>query len=455
MHPKRSQPLLKKTLLNNNKHTLAWIAWSMAASFYLYQFVIRVAPGVLSSDLLLTFNCNTYDLGHLGSAYYRTYALAQIPLGFMLDRFGPKRLISLSALCAAIGTLFFAQAPTLEVATFGRLLMGLGAACGFIGTIKLANDLFPPERIARVIGVTMMMGTVGASIGGLPLAASSEVFGWRNSMFAVGIAGIGLAAFIFLILSKALPKTNHPQNAFSKNSYPNILKSDEIKPIQHHDGIINTFINVAKRPQVWLVGIFGGLLYVPLAAIADLWGVPFLTTSHGLSKQNAAAITSFIYYGIALGSPLMAYVCEKTQSRKIPMRIAAISSLLLYSFMISTNQIPHHLLYPLFFLSGVAFCGQAMVFAIISESLPKNLTGLGLGMINTLIMCSGVIFEPLIGYILHLTSHARNEEGIGIDPGLLTFEDFQIALLSVPICMVIALFILKFIKESFKHHSNQ
>jgi sugar phosphate permease len=120
----------------------AWLFWGLAALFYFYQFILRVSPGVMSHELMRDFAVQGCALGVLGAFYYNAYAAMQIPLGILMDRFGPRRLIAVSCATAALGTYFFSQAETLALASFGRLLMGAGAACGFIGTIKLATLWF-------------------------------------------------------------------------------------------------------------------------------------------------------------------------------------------------------------------------------------------------------------------------------------------------------------------------
>src|SRR5690606_31220485 len=112
-----------------------WIFWGIAALFYFYQFILRVSPGVMSQELMRDFAVQGCALGVLGAFYYNAYAAMQIPLGILLDRFGPRRLMAASCAVATLGTYLFSQAETLSVASFGRLLMGAGAACGFIGTL--------------------------------------------------------------------------------------------------------------------------------------------------------------------------------------------------------------------------------------------------------------------------------------------------------------------------------
>ena len=82
--------------------------------------------------------------------------------------YGPQKLMAVSCLVAALGTILLSTTENLHVASMGRLLMGAGASCGFIGTLKLATLLFPPERVGTVIGLTMVLATLGEISAGAP-----------------------------------------------------------------------------------------------------------------------------------------------------------------------------------------------------------------------------------------------------------------------------------------------
>jgi MFS family permease len=412
-----------------SKHSLqAWVAWFCAASFYLYQFILRVSPSVMTNDLMKDFSVHACALGVLGGLYYNTYAAMQIPLGILLDRFGPRRLISLSCAVAALGALLFALAPSLLLASIGRLLMGVGAACGFIGTLKLATLLFPIHHMGRVVGYTMVLGTFGATCGGAPLGFLVDAINWRNSMLLIACAGFILAFCIFVLVRYKKPHT--PEKDILHDKSLSIL-----------DGLMTVMIT----PQAWLIGLFGCLLYVPLAAIADLWGTPFFAELYQFDRKIAASMISFIYVGIAVVAPFAAYFSDRLKSRKIPMLMGAIGSFLIYSLIIYGGAFPIPVMCALLFLAGAAFTGQCFVFATITELMPLSASGVALGFINMLVMLSGVIFEPLVGFLLDTFGTGTKIAGV---PHFTTTE-FQLALTPIPVCLFLAIFVLKGIKETY------
>lgn len=407
-----------------------WLFWGIAALFYFYQFVLRVSPGVISQELMRDFAVQGCSLGVLGAFYYNAYAAMQIPLGILLDRFGPRRLMAASCAIATLGTYLFSQADTLGVASFGRLLMGAGAACGFIGTLKLATLWFPPERIGRVIGFTMILGTLGATSAGAPLGALVGEFGWRYTLFLVAIAGTGLAAALYFILKE--PRDLQPEK--------------EKEPVKLLDGLAT----VITSKQVWFVALFGCLMYVPLAAIADLWGTLYLSERYAISSKRAASMVSFIYIGIALGAPFAMWLSDYLRNRKKVMFASASIYLLLFLGILYIDAIPMPLMYGLMFCAGFFFSGQNLVFAMATENMPLRISGITTAFTNMIVMLSGVIFEPLVGWLLDYKWDGTLKNGAPY----FTTENFTFALTAVPIALAVAVLSLLFIKETYPKRSS-
>jgi MFS family permease len=150
---------------------LPWFMWSLGALFFCYAFFQRVAPSVLVSDLMRDFGVGAAVLGNLSAFYFYAYAGMQLPLGVLVDNWGPRRILAGGALVCGLGTLMFATADTLGPAYLGRLLIGAGAGFAFVATMKLAGTWFPPRRFALMSGLTGMMGMAGAVAGQAPMAA--------------------------------------------------------------------------------------------------------------------------------------------------------------------------------------------------------------------------------------------------------------------------------------------
>lgn len=405
----------------------AWVMWFCTASYYCYQFMLRVSPGIMSHELMSTFSIQACSLGILSSFYYSAYAAMQIPLGMLMDYFGPRRIIASSCMLAATGTLVFSLAENLHIAAFGRLLVGAGAASGFIGTLKIATLWFPLHRVSHMIGLTMLLGTLGATFGGAPLGFMIDQLGWRYTLIATSIIGFSLALTIYLIVR------DHPQEDHT---------SQVISPLKN---FLDGFYLVITTKQIWLLAFYGFLMYVPLATVADLWGTHFISMNYQIDHKLAASVVSFIYMGVVVGSPLMVFFSNIVQKRRVPMFIAALNSLVIYSSIFYLNQVSLELMCVLMFLGGVTFGGQLLIFASAVEIMPPYVTGVVLGFLNMIVMLSGIIFEPLVGWLLD-----KNWDGQILDKApIFTPENFKFAFFPIPISLIIALIIIKFIKETY------
>src|SRR3990167_7953329 len=124
----------------------AWFVWSLAGLFYMYQFILRSSPSVMTDDLMRDFSVEACALGVLTSFYLISYTTLQIPVGLGMDKYGPSKLLRGAVTLCAIGTAIFALSDSFYLACFGRLLIGTGATCAFLGSLKLATLLFHPER---------------------------------------------------------------------------------------------------------------------------------------------------------------------------------------------------------------------------------------------------------------------------------------------------------------------
>src|SRR5438105_14743406 len=127
---------------------LPLLGWLTAALFFGYVWVLRVAPSVMVEELMRDFAVGAAVLGNLSAAYFYGYAGMQIPVGLLLDRFGPRRLITVASLVCAGGCVLFAAGSSLAAVTAGRFLIGASAAFSLVGSMAVAGQWFPANRFA-------------------------------------------------------------------------------------------------------------------------------------------------------------------------------------------------------------------------------------------------------------------------------------------------------------------
>lgn len=406
----------------------AWVIWGCAALFYLYEYVLRVSPSVMTQELMRDFGVTSTALGVLASFYYYAYVPLQIPCGVIVDRLGARRVVTFSAVLCAVGSYIFAESDNLFIAQVARFMIGAGSACAYLSCMKVTADWFPPHKFALISGITMMMGTLGGTFGGLPFAILVNSMGWRSAMLLAAAVGIVVVVTSWLIIRDRRKEEVPETSAIGNN------------------GLLDGLKVIARNPQSWLIGIYGGLMYVPLSAFAELWGVPYLMKIHNINNEDASLASAMIFIGMALGCPFGAALSNKIRSRLKVMSWSALSTLMVFSFVIYAPKLPLSLTFGLLFLAGLLCGGQILYFASAKEINPPSYSATTIGFTNALVMISGVIFQPLLGKILDLAwDGAIAADGTPI----YSTHDYQQALTTVPCCLLVAWIILKFVKETY------
>lgn len=413
---------------------IAWVMWGCAALFYLYEYVLRVSSSVITEDLMRDFGVQATSLGVLVSFYYISYVPLQIPCGVIVDRFGVRPVVAFSAFLCAVGSLLFAYSNDLFIAQIARFLLGAGSACGYLSCTTVAANWFRPERFAVIAGLTMMMGTFGGMFGGKPFAMLANGVGWRQAMVISAIVGIGVMSAAWLII---------------RDRHPNKEKEDSSKTV-HNTSLLHGLKVISRNPQTWLIGLYGGLMYVPISAFAELWGVPYLMKAHGINNETASFASAMVFLGMALGSPLGAVLSNILKSRVKVMSWSAITTMLTFSYVIYVPHLSLELTYGLLFAAGFLCGGQILYFAAAKEITPPQYSGTTIGFINALVMSSGIIFQPLLGIILDCVwDGVVNADGTAF----YSLQDYQQALTTVPVCLLAAWILMLFVKETYEENA--
>ncbi len=411
-------------------HTLqGWTALLMGALFYCYQFLVRVSPSVMTDELMLSFAVNASGLSFILMWYYFGYVGMQIPLGILMDRLGPRYIIAAGATLCAISTYFFSISTTPYLAGISRIFIGMGSACGYIGALKLGSQWFPRDKMPMVVGVTMALGTAGASIGGLPLNFLVESVGWQYSLYIIALAGILIGSGILLFVGKK------PHN------------KTETPADQH---ILQDLFTIIKKPQAWVYAIFAMLMYLPLTLVGDLWGVSFLESKYGISENLATIPVLLMFVGVALGAPVFAWLTDWWSSRKKPMIFGTIMTLVIYMAIMYAPTLNYEIICILFFCAGFFFNGQPIAFTCICEIMPHHASGVAIGFVNMVVMSSGFIFLPLVGKALVALWDGIEKNGVPV----YSANTFQIALSVIPLCLALALILTKNIRETYYIHQK-
>src|SRR4051794_21302396 len=169
------------------------------ASGYLMSYLFRTVNGPLGERLIAEFHLNASQLGLLTSVYFLAFAASQLPLGLLIDHYGPRRVQIGLCLLAAAGALVFAVADSTPTLILGRTLIGLGTAAGLVAGLKALNMAVPHDRLMLGNGFYIMCGGLGAMAGTYPVSWATDVLGWRGTFIALAVATLLVAVALTVV----------------------------------------------------------------------------------------------------------------------------------------------------------------------------------------------------------------------------------------------------------------
>lgn len=403
-----------------------YFVWFLGAAFFLVDYIIRVSPSVLTPELMQTFHVNAFAIGLFSGYFYYAYISMQIPVGILVDRFGPKRLLVVSILICALSVLIFSHTGSISVGYFSRALMGFGAAFAFVGTLKLISLWFSAERFALLAGITQAMGMLGAMIGQGPMSHLYHMIGWRECMHGLGLFFILLCLFIFMFVT------------------------DENGNLEQHDvaaantvKILPALKAVLTNSQGWLNCLFVGLMYGPSACFGEQWGAPFLSASQNISITHAGHETGIMFIGLAIGCPILGWISDYFKTRVLIMRASVGLCLLLLTAVIYGDLNPTWATVLLFFY-GFFNSGIVVSYAMASEINSRQFTGIALGISNMSSVIIGALMIPIVGWLLDHLWDGTIQNGIHI----FAAHEYKLAFMALPLGFIAAFIITFFQKET-------
>lgn len=367
---------------------LAWTVWGLGAALYIIGFFQRVAPGVMTSELMTEFSLSAVSLGNLSAFYFYSYVAMQIPTGLLADNWGPRRLLTAGAAVAGVGSLCFALADGMFWACAGRLLVGGSVAVAFVAMMKLSSHWMAPRHFALASGMALFLGILGAVFAGTPLRLLVTAFGWRPVMLAASALPFAVAAAIWLIVR------DDPRERGYASYAP------EVHLEAPRSGIIAGLCAVFAYRNTWLLLLTPGAVAGSALAFAGLWGVPFLTTHYGLSAPQAAAVCSALLLAWAVGGPVFGGFSDRIGRRKPLYVMGCAVSAVVWGLIIFVPGLPLPLLIALLVIAGFVAGCMIIGFAFAKESVPAPLAGTAAGVCNMGSMMGPMLLQPAVGWML-------------------------------------------------------
>jgi predicted MFS family arabinose efflux permease len=371
------------------------------AAGYFLSFFFRNVNAVISRDLAAEFTLTASDLGFLTSMYLLAFAAFQLPLGVLLDRYGPRRVVAALLCIAALGALLFGLAKDFAMLSLGRALIGLGVSGGLMGAIKAFTLWFPLSRLATLNGLYLAAGGIGGLSATAPAEALLGPVGWRMLFFLLAAMSVAAALLIFFVVpEKKLPghgASLRSQIAGFRQVFASLPFWRIVLPLVICHGSYLALQGLWLGP--WLYDVAGepraavaGYLFT--TAVAYTFGSVFFGVSS--DRLAAAGISRMTMFKLGLGVSLAAFLLLAGGVRS-----ALWATLVVYGFTTISAALAYSLLTPLF---------------------PPDMTGRANTASNVLMFGVAFLFQWAVGAVLRLypvTGGGYAPEGYAMAFGIL------------------------------------
>ena len=411
-----------------------WLVFGLLAAAYFMVYFHRTSPAVVALDMMADLKAGGALMGLLGSAYFYPYALMQIPAGILSDSWGPRKTVTAFFLLAGAASIFFGQVVSAGQAVAARALVGLGVSMLFVPTMKILTGWFRPSEFARMMGILMAVGGLGALTSSAPLAYLSTIMGWRGSFTVIGAATLLLAAAIWIFVRNRPEEKGFPPPVA-------ITTEEEAKPSL---SVWQGLKTVLTEWRFWPLAVWFFLGVSIFFAFGGLWGGPYLMQIHGLTKPQAGNVLSMLFVGLIIGGPILSWFSDKVFHSRKKLIVFSAGVVLILSALLAffPAALPVSSLYVWCLLLGIF--GSAIViigFTSTKELFPIEIAGTSTGLVNFFPFMGGAVLQVIVGLVL---------ESRGQVEGAFTAEAYQMGFMVFFFSAAISFAASFFVKETFR-----
>lgn len=351
---------------------------------YVVSQFFRNSVGVIAPNLARELTMSPAEIGLLSSAFFFSFAAAQIPLGICLDRYGPKICMLVCAGVVAAGAVLFSFGSSPGMLIAARILMGIGSCCYLMAPLALYAKRYSPEKFGTLVGIQLGVGTLGTLMATAPLAWSVAFIGWRASFLVA--AGLMLFAGTMVALVVREGKTAETHGV-------------------HHETLSESIAGLAQAFRVRsIVPLFLCHLaaYSSFVLVVGLWGGPYLTHIYGYSLTERGDML----FAAVLGQIVAVFLYGPTdrlfRGYKIPVLIGALSTAFTLGIVAFLGKLPASWVLPWFFAIGAVTAYTPVMIAHGKSLFPPHLVGRGMTILNMATMGGAFLSQTVTGLVINL-----------------------------------------------------
>ena len=383
--------------------TILRIFLPFAAGYFL-SYLYRVVNAVIATDLVADTGIGPSDLGLLTASYFISFASFQLPLGVLLDRFGPRRTEAILLLLAGFGAFVFSQAQSLTMLIIGRALIGFGVSACLMASFKAYTMWFSQEKWPMVNGFQMAAGGLGALAATSPVEAMLGITDWRGIFVMLAVLTILVAVIVFL----AVPE--------KKGTIPTEPLGKQLS------GIKDVFTSL----KFWQAAPIMTMSQASFLSIQGLWAGPWLRDVARMDRADSTSVLFWIAVSMIAGFILLGSTAERLNRRGVNIMTTSISGMgvfLTVQFLLLFC--PISIAKPLWLMFGFFGTSGIIAYAALSQSFPVQLSGRVTTAVNLLVFIAAFAGQWAIGAIIGMWPHGDGgsyaPQGFTVGFGIMLF----------------------------------
>lgn len=345
---------------------------------YTVSYLVRVINAVAGEPIARDLDLSAGELGLLTSLFFAGFGLAQIPLGILMDRFGPRRVEAATLLLLAAGAGLFAIATSFVDLAIGRLFMGVGASMCLMAPLTAYRRWFAERRLPLVNGVHLAFGAMGGALGGGPTDALILSLGWQPVFALLGLATLAMSAAIFFVVPAEREPTGRPRL---------VALSREIR-------------TVATSAAFWKIAPLSAASQAALLSIPSLWTGPWLRQVAELPSQLAATWLSVYALSLIVGFVGTGWLMNRARSAAVAERVVLAGAGLFVGVQLAIALLPPTAGIILWMPYNALGAATALTYAILVTYFPLAMAGRVNTTLNFVVFLAAFATQWLFGILL-------------------------------------------------------
>lgn len=380
----------------------AFLVWSVGVGAYVVAILNRSSFGVATLEVSQLFGVSSAVLATMAVAQLVVYALLQVPVGVLLDRYGPRVLVASGAAGMAAGQVVLAVAPSATWVLVGRVLVGAGDALTFVSVVRLVPAWFAARRVPVMTQLTGSLGQLGQVLSAVPVVALLHAEGWRTTFLSVAAVGVVATIAVLAVVRDAPADPGTVVLAADGDRRVGLLRR-RWRPARarapREPGALRAVLgDPGARLGFWMhfTGQFSNHVVVLL------WGFAFFVEGQGRTAGEASALLTLNVVAAVVAGPLIGLLVGRRPGARMPLALgtAVAIGLAWLSVTVPASPVPMGVLAVFVVVIAVGGPTSLIAFDVARSCTPPSRLGTATGFVNTGGFVGALLTMLVVGVVL-------------------------------------------------------